>query len=55
METKITIRKDWIIIKTYPFVFTMLKGDRVEFEEKQYEVIFSYLDIDANEMFILVK
>ena len=55
METKIIIRRYWTIIKTYPFVFTMTLGDRVEFEGKEYDVVLSYLDVDANEMLILVK
>ena len=55
METKIIIREDWETIKKYPFVFTMSEGDIVEFESQEYTVIFSYLDIDANEMLIVVK
>jgi hypothetical protein len=55
METKIIIRKNWKTIKTYSFVFTMSSGDRVEFEETEYEVVISYLDVDANEMLILIK
>ena len=55
METKIIIRKYWETIKTYPFVFTMSASDSVEFEGKEYNVIGSYLDIDANEMIIFVN
>lgn len=55
MVTKVIIRKDWKTIKTYEFVFTMLQGDCVEFEGKQYEVVSNYLDIDAGEMIICIK
>ena len=55
MKTKIIVQKDWKTIKIYDFLFTMSEGDRVEFEGEEYEVIFSFLDIDADEMLIVVK
>jgi len=55
MRTQIIIKSKWKIIKSYPYVFTMNKEDRVEDEEGiEHSVLYCFLDIKNNSMVILL-
>ena len=55
MKTQIVIKKGWVVITEYDFVFTLTKEDTVNFKDIEYRVEYCFLDIDENRMIILVK
>lgn len=55
METQIVIKKGWKIVSTYQMIFTMSKGDVVEFEGIEYKVFCCHFDIAEIKMTILLE
>ena len=54
MRTEIIIKDGWQKIDCYDFLFTMTKGDVVEWNGREYKVDCCVLEVDTKKMLILV-
>lgn len=55
MKTEIIIKKGWEIIYTHNCIFSMSKGDIVEYEGIEFKVDCCFFEVEKQKMLILLK
>jgi len=55
MKTRIIISKGWKFVTEYDFLFTMSKGDVIEWLGDEYIVVRCFLEIENETMIILLN